>query len=194
MSELSGTDLSGTVLSSVDDRFPAIYGELRRLASAVSRSAPNPTLNPTALVNEAYLKLASSKEFPATSPAHFKRIAAQVMRQVLCDAARRRLAAKRGGVEAVRVPLDTRFEQKAAVSLEHVILMDELLERLRAMSPRQAAVVEFRFYGGLSDEEIAAQLDISEPTVERDWRAARAWLGTQLTTRSVSSSGPQLNP
>ena len=193
MSDLSGSDLSSTGLSGVDDRFPAIYGELRRLASAVSRSAPNPTLNPTALVNEAYLKLASSKEFPATSPAHFKRIAAQVMRQVLCDAARRRLAAKRGGVEAVRVPLDTRFEQKA-VSLEHVILMDQLLERLRAMSPRQAAVVEFRFYGGLSDEEIAAQLDISEPTVERDWRAARAWLGTQLTTRSVSSSAPQSDP
>jgi RNA polymerase sigma factor (TIGR02999 family) len=158
----------------LDERFPVIYDELRRLASALSRSNPVTTLNPTALVNEAYLKLAGSKEFSSTSALHFKRLAAQVMRQVLCDAARRRLAVKRGE-GASRVPLSDRLEQKDW-SVEHILLIEDLIEKLRAQSPRQALIVECRFYGGLSDEEIAKELEISKPTVERDWRAARAWL------------------
>ncbi len=169
----------------LDKRFGAIYNQLHRLAAALSRSKPTSTLNPTALVNEAYVKLAASKEFANTSELHFKRIAAHVMRQVLCDAARRKLSAKRGGQIAVRVTLDDDLQQNV-LSVEQIIVIDDLLEQLRAMSPRQAAVVEYRFYGGLSDEEISAELDISKPTVERDWRAARAWLGSQLINKYSS--------
>jgi RNA polymerase sigma factor (TIGR02999 family) len=164
--------------SGIDQRFPAIYEELRRLAAAISRGSPSATLNPTALVNEAYLKLAAAKEFSGTSALHFKCIAAKAMRQVLCDAARKRMSVKRGE-GAVRIPLQDDFEQKN-LSVEHIVVLDDLLEKLREVSPRQAAVVECRFYGGLTEEEIAIELGISKQTVERDWRAARAWLSSHF--------------
>ncbi len=182
----SADELYGEGKGNVDEHFLAVYQELRRLASAVSRGGAKQTLSPTALVNEAYLKLASSKELADTSPLHFKRIAAHAMRQVLCDAARRRGAIKRGGEAAIRVPLDDQFEKKA-MSLEQLFGIWELIEHLRELSPRQAAVVEYRFYGGLSDEDIAGELAISRPTVERDWRAARAWLASHLTGRGQSA-------
>lgn len=172
MAEISGN------ASELDERFPALYEELRRLASALSRSSPAATLNPTALVNEAYIKLASSKQFSSTSAMHFKRIAAKVMRQVLWDASRRKLAAKRGQ-GAARVTLDDQFEQKTW-NVEQILLLDDLLSKLRTISPRQADIVECRFYGGLTDEEIASELGISRPTVERDWKMARAWLNSQF--------------
>lgn len=163
----------------LNGKFPALYQELRRLAAAISRSGPNSSLNPTALVSEAYVKLASCDEYRDTSTSHFKRIAANVMQQVLTDAARRRSAQRRGGERAVRVPLKEEMEQKS-ISLENVLLMDDLLERLRAQSARQAEVVVLRFYGGLTESEVACELGVSTATVERDWRFARAWLLNQL--------------
>jgi RNA polymerase sigma factor (TIGR02999 family) len=162
----------------IDQRFPAIYDELRRLASAVSRGSQLSTLNPTALVNEAYVKLASAKQFATTSELHFKRIAAKAIRQVLCDAARKRLSIKRGE-GAAKVPLDDEFEQKD-LSVEQIVLLEDLVEKLGEGNPRAASVVEYRFYGGLTDEEIATELGISRQTVERDWRLARAWLISQF--------------
>ncbi len=120
--------------ANLDERFSLIYDELRRVASAVWRTSPNPTLNPTALVNEAYLKLVASENFPATSPLHFRRIAVQAMRQLLCDAARARLAAKRGGENTVRVPLHYDLEQKV-LSLEHLVVLNDLLDNLHKLNP-----------------------------------------------------------
>ena len=164
----------------LDARFLAVYAELRGLGAAVSRGLQSATLNPAGLVNEAYLKLASSQEFETVSPLHFKRIAARAMRQVLCDAARRRLSVKRGGEDFVRVPLGDDLGGET-FPVEQLVIVDELIEQLRALNPRQAAVVECRFFGGLGDEEIAGELGVSRPTVERDWRAARAWLSSQMS-------------
>jgi RNA polymerase sigma factor (TIGR02999 family) len=155
-----------------------MYEELRRLASSVGRSDPSETLNPTALVNEAYLKLAGSLEIEPASQLHFKRIAARAMRQVLVEAARRRTALKRGGGQ----PLVTFDEAVAGASRssEEVLALDSALQGLAEMNPRQAQLVEFRFFGGLEVSEVAEALQVSESTAERDWRAARAWLAVQL--------------
>lgn len=143
------------------------------------RGDPSVTLNPTALVNEAYLKLARSLPAPALSRQHFKRIAARAMRQVLVEAARRRNAGKRGGGAAL-VTLD---ETLAATieSSDQLLALDGALRDLAELSPRQAAIVEYRFFGGLDLPEIAEVLDVSGSTIDRDWRAARAWLATRLT-------------
>src|SRR6478672_3191914 len=157
-----------------DHLFTAAYDELRRLAASVRRDDPSRTLSPTALVNEAWLKLASSPEFAATSPAHFKRIAARAMRQVLVEAARRRTARKRGG----GAPLVTFDEDTLPpeVGSEQVLA----LEALARLEPRQALIVESRFFGGLDVRETCEILGISEATVLRDWRAARAFLAHEL--------------
>lgn len=161
----------------LNELFGATYEELRRLASAVRSRTPNATLNPTALVNEAWLKLAGSPGFAAMSPLHFRRTAARAMRQVLIDAARKRQTQKRGG--ELLVTLDGALEETIAVG-EQLITLDTALEELARMSPRQAAIVESRFYGGLEMSEIAELLNVSETTVLRDWRAARAWLAAEL--------------
>ena len=167
----------------LDDLFRIAYEELRRLASTVRRGDPSATLNPTALVNEAWLKLAGSPELAATSPLHFKRIAARAMRQVLIEAARRRKAQKRGGGEGVLVTLEN--WSAPAVSLgDELIGLDDALDRLSRMNPRQAMMIEGRFFGGLEITEIALLLEVSEATVRRDWRAARAWLAHELRRSS----------
>ena len=164
----------------VDALFDLTYAELRRLASSVKRGDPSLTLNPTALVHEAWLKLRRSPGLASTSPLHFKRIAARAMRQVLVEAARRRNAVKRSaGEHAVFVTLDEGFDQPS-VSADDILRLDDALHDLERMQPRQAALVESRFFGGLAIEETAALLQVSEATVLRDWRAAKAWLGTQL--------------
>ena len=164
---------------SVDELFTTIYQELRRLAYAVSRNSGNTILNPTALVNEAYMKMIGSGDLGSTPQLHFKRIAARAMKQVLVDAARRRVTQKRGGNHRVTVTLD---EQVAAyqVSIENITIVNDFLDKLQEVNPRQATVIECRFFGGLVNSEIADLLDVSEITVERDWRAARAWLATGL--------------
>jgi RNA polymerase sigma-70 factor, ECF subfamily len=161
----------------LDDLFSAAYEELRRLASAVRRNDPSATISPTALVNEAWLKLADSPAVANASPLHFKRIAARAMRQVLVEAARRRKADKRGGGLAV-VTLDDSMGPISTA--DDVLGLDAALESLARIAPRQAQMVESRFFGGLDVGETAALLQVSEATVLRDWRAAKAWLAREL--------------
>lgn len=162
----------------LDQLFSIAYEELRRLASSVRRGDPSATLNPTALVNEAWLKLASSPQFASTSPAHFKRIAARAMRQVLVEAARRRHAEKRGGGADITVTFDAGLQEPTYS--KDLLALDAALDSLAKLSPRQAAVVESRYFGGLDVPETAAMLNVSETTVMRDWRVARAWLAREL--------------
>jgi len=171
--------LGPTDRRTLDHLFSVTYEELRRLASTVRRGDPSATLNPTALVNEAWLKLAKSPELAATSRLHFKRIAARAMRQVLVEAARRRNANKRGGGGELTVTFDESL-RKSATCGEELIRLDHALDALAQMNPRQAVMVESRFFGGLDIPETAALLQISEATVLRDWRAAKAWLAHEL--------------
>ncbi len=164
---------------SLDNLFSMAYEQLRRLASSVQRNDPSATLNATALVNEAWLKLASSPSFATTSPLHFKRIAARAMRQVLVEAARRRHSDKRGGGRAIFVTL-TGLPGKASSCGEDLLTLEDALQELERIEPRQATLVESRFFGGLGVAETAALLEVSEATVHREWRAAKAWLKSKL--------------
>jgi len=166
----------------LDELFSLTYEELRRLASSVKRGDPSATLSPTALVNEAWLKLANSPHLGATSRLHFKRIAARAMRQVLVEAARRRNADKRGGAE-VTVSFDDSVGAPASCGQE-LLILDGALEELARLHPRQAMMVEFRFFGGFDISETAALLEVSEETIFRDWRAAKAWLGQELRRKT----------
>jgi len=165
----------------LDYVFSVTYEELRRLASTVRRDDPSLTLNTTALVNEAWIKLARAPEFTAMSCLHFKRIAARAMRQLLIEAARRRNAQKRGDGEVIFVAFDEIVTQSPS-SEKELLDLDAALSELATVDPRQAELVESRFFGGLEFREIAALLDVSEATVMRDWRATRAWLGQRLRT------------
>ena len=166
----------------IDDLFILAYEELRRLALAVRRNDPSVTLNPTALVHEAFMKLAGSSVLEGTSPLHFKRVAARAMRQVLVEAARRRQADKRGGAGMLQISLDD-WPEVASTSNEEFLTLDDTLNQLALINPRQEQVVEARFFGGLDVSETAALLNISEETVARDWRAAKAWLSSELRRR-----------
>lgn len=162
----------------LEELFSAAYGELRRLASLVKSDDPGATLSPTTLVNEAFLKLAAAPRFKVFSPLHFRRIVARAMRQVLVEAARRRNAVKRGG-DVVFVRLNESVVEGIS-SAGDVLALDAALDALERLNPRQAEVVVCRFFGGLDIAETAAALDVSEATVQRDWRAARAWLAKEL--------------
>jgi RNA polymerase sigma factor (TIGR02999 family) len=161
----------------LDDFFSATYEELRRLAASVRRDDPGATLSPTTLVNEAWAKLARSIPAPL-SPLHFKRIAARAMRQVLVEAARRRRAVRHGG-EAVMITFDESMNHQASTAND-LIALDEALDELARLNQRQAAMIEARFFGGLDIRETADLLGVSEATVLRDWRVARAWLAREL--------------
>jgi RNA polymerase sigma factor (TIGR02999 family) len=162
----------------VNALFDLAYAELRRLAASVRASDANATLSATALVNEAWLKLAASPPRGVEGALHFKRIAARAMRQVLVEAARRRHAEKRGGGIAF-VTLDAEAESVAA-SAGELLALDAALAELVRVSPRQAEMIELRFFGGVGAAETARALGISEATSLRDWRAARAWLAATL--------------
>jgi RNA polymerase sigma factor (TIGR02999 family) len=162
----------------LDFLFSVTYEELRRLASSVRQRDPLATLSPTTLVNEAWLKLQKTPGVAKSSSLHFRRIAARAMRQVLITAARRRQAHKRSGI---RVTLDD-FPGPALECDQQLLALDDALNELAVMNPRQALLVESRFFGGLAVGEITELLGISEATALRDWRAARAWLARQLTT------------
>jgi RNA polymerase sigma factor (TIGR02999 family) len=167
----------------LDDLFAAVYEELRRLASTVKRSEPGITLTPTALVNEAWLKLSRSPQLAHTSRLHFKGIAAYAMRQVLVEAARRRSAKKRSAGHAdALIPFDESLARPISTS-DDLLALDAALRDLAKLHPRQAAVVEGRFFGGLDHEELAEWLEVSPSTVRNDWRVARAWLHSQLAKR-----------
>lgn len=166
--------------AAVDYLFNVTYEELRRLAASVKRDDPGATLSPTALVHEAWLKLAHAGCFASMSRLHFKRIAARAMRQVLVEAARRRNARKRGGDrEVCFVAFEDALQQPSSGARE-VLKLDAALNELARLNPRQALMVESRFFGGLDVGETAALLEVSEVTVLRDWRAARAWLSQEL--------------
>ncbi len=168
----------GSERPELDAAFSVAYEELRRLAAGVKKSDPRSTMNPTALVNEAWVKLAAHPGFTWESDLHFKRIAARAMRQLLVESARRRHAQKRS---APLVTFDERLGTVAAANSEEEFLrLDRAIEELMRLNARQASVVESRFFGGMDVEETARVLGISEATVQRDWRAARAWLQTQL--------------
>lgn len=162
----------------LEELFSAAYEELRRLASMVRRDDRNATMSPTTLVNEAFLKLAGSPRFKAQSPLHFKRIAARAMRQVLVEAARRRHAGKRGG-GAVFVTFDESLGEQLTTATD-LLALDAALEGLARLQPRQAEMVVCRFFGGFDVVEIAQLLEVSEATVLRDWRAAKAWLAREI--------------
>ncbi len=163
----------------LDAVFSAAYEELRRIAASVRRRESSATLNPTALVHEAWLKLRGQPELANTSPLHFKRIAARAMRQVLVEAGRRRHALKRGGHDALIVTLDEASVAGEAWA-DDVVALDAALAALAKLDARQAMLVESRFFGGLSVAEAADLLGISEATALRDWRSARAWLALEM--------------
>jgi len=171
----------------LDGLFSQAYEELRRLAAAVRKGDPSATLNPTALVHEAWLRLGRSPGIAVASELHFKRLAARAMRRVLIEAARARRAEKRGGGQAL-----VTFDEELGASPcapDEIVALDAALEALARIEPRQAAMVEARFFGGLEVKETASLLQVSEATVLRDWRTARAWLAAELRRSESSPPG-----
>jgi RNA polymerase sigma factor (TIGR02999 family) len=163
-----------------DRLVPFVYDELRRIAQRqLVGERPDHTLETGALVHEAYLKLVGLERMEWRGRAHFFAAAAGAMRRILIDHALGRRALKRGG-GARPLPLDE-IEVAADGSLEELIELDRALRRLEALSERQARVVEYRFFAGMSIEEVAEALDVSPMTVKRDWTAARAWLNRELS-------------
>ncbi len=163
--------------AALDNVLPAVYAELRRLArSSLARERPGHTLQPTALVHEAYVKLVDQREVDWENRAHFLGIAAHVMRRILTQYAVRRRALKRGGGETPTVD----FGSGTSLSPEDVLQIHDSLEKLAAIDPQQARVVELRYFGGLTIEEAAEVLDISPASVKREWSMARAWLLREL--------------
>jgi RNA polymerase sigma-70 factor, ECF subfamily len=158
---------------------PAVYDELRRLARRyMARERPGQTLQATALVNEAYLRLMKEKEHPWKNRAHFCAIAAGAMREILVERARARGAIKRGG-SRVRVTLDEAIVSDGNSPID-LLTLHECLDRLAAMDPELAHLVELRFFGGLTVEEAAEVLQTSPATVKRGWALAKAWLKREL--------------
>src|SRR3989475_3387575 len=162
---------------------PRVYNELRRIAGhCMQKERPGRTIQTTALVHEAYLKLIDVKNVDWQPRVHFFAVSAQIMRRILLDRARRRVAAKRGGAVR-RVNLDQLPEVGSGRSRE-LIALDDALNALAGVDPRKARVIEMRFFGGLSVEETALVLKVSPDTVMRDWRLARAWLLAEMSRRS----------
>jgi RNA polymerase sigma factor (TIGR02999 family) len=164
----------------LDRLVPILHDELRRMAAGyLRRERPDHTLQPTALVNEAYLRLVDQRDLDWKDKAHFLGVAAHLMRLILVDHARARRAEKRGG-DAGRVPL----EEAVVAAIERdvdLLALDEALGRLGAMDAQLARVVELRYFGGLTTRETAEVLGVSTATVEREWATARSWLKRELT-------------
>lgn len=176
--------VAGGDREAVDHLLPLVYQELRRLAQhQLGRERSGHTLNATALVHEAYLKLIDQRDVAWQNRAHFMAIAAQAMRRILIDYARRRLADKRGGDVAV-ITYDEALHARAARA-EELVALDRALGQLHQRNERQALIVEYQFFGGLTHEEIAEVLKVSVVTVRRDWRTAKAWL-----TVALGAEGP----
>ena len=170
------TEASG--LPSESALFELVYGELRRLASSYMRQErQDHTLQTSALVNEAYLRLAGNRHLQSTDRQQYLRVASHAMRHVLVDHARRRSAQKREG--GVRVNLEE-ADPTDGTNLEDLLVIDTALHKLAEVDARQADIVELRYFGGLSVPETAEALNISEKTVKRDWAVARAWLRGEL--------------
>jgi RNA polymerase sigma factor (TIGR02999 family) len=164
---------------------PLVYPELRRMAKRqMARENPNHTLQTSALINEAYLKLLDGQDVKWQNRAHFFAVAAQVMRHILIDHARRHLYGKRGA-GAQHVPLEEGeiiTDERAAT----LVALDEALDSLGRLDPRRSQIIELKFFGGLNAEEISEVMSISPATVQREWRAAKAWLHHTISGRALS--------
>jgi RNA polymerase sigma factor (TIGR02999 family) len=164
----------------LEELLPLIYSELRRLAhNFLYRERPGHTLQTTALVHEAYLRLIDQRDARWQNRAHFFALAAQAMRRILIDSARRHAALKRGG-PAENLSLD----EAASISVEpdaSLLALDEALDALAELDPRQSRIVELRYFGGMTIEETAEVLETSPATIKREWAMARAWLHQSLT-------------
>lgn len=166
--------------SALNQLLPLVHDELRRLArNYLRREKPGHTLQPTALVNEAYLRLINQQHVQWQNRAHFFGLSAQLMRRILVDHARRHAYAKRGG-GALQVSFDEGMAGTEAKATE-LLAVNVALEKLTALDARKGRIVELRFFGGLNLDETAEVLNISSPTVQREWRAAKAWLHRLLT-------------
>jgi RNA polymerase sigma factor (TIGR02999 family) len=175
--------------TALDRLTPLVYEQLRRMARSYMRTErPGHTLQATALVNEAYLRLVDARDLDWRDRAHFFAVCARVMRRILVDAARSRAAIKRGGqVEHLEhsAPIDLDQLPNAGVEMSaQVCALDEALNALERIDPRRAQVIELRFFGGLTVEETGQVLQISPQSVMRDWRLARAWLARELSQSS----------
>jgi RNA polymerase sigma factor (TIGR02999 family) len=169
----------------LDDLYPLVYDELHRLARRyMSRERKGHTLQTTALINEAYVRLVDQRNVQWANRSHFFAISAQIMRRILIDHARRHAYAKRGG-GAQQVSLDE-VANLTSVRGSELLRLDEALKILAEMDPRRSQVVELRYFGGLNNEEIAGVLNVSENTVTRDWNMARAWLYQQLSESAAN--------
>ena len=175
--------------SALDKLFPLVHAELRRIAQRqMSQERPGHTLQATALVNEAYLKLAGQDGFEWHNRVHFFAVCAQVMRHILIDHARAHARDKRGG-GAVQVSL----EEGALIGgqpPEHFLALDEALHYLERVDPQKARIVELRYFGGLNIDETAEVLDISPRTVRREWRRSKAWLYRMITEGTTDETRP----
>jgi RNA polymerase sigma factor (TIGR02999 family) len=175
---------SGGDHDALDTLLPVVYRELRQLAARyVARERKGQSIQATALVHEAYLRLFKDKSLRWQNRPHFMAIAAHSMREILVERARARNASKRGGARE-RITLDDRMASVQATEID-VLALHEALERLTALDPRQAQIVELRFFGGLTNEEVARLLRISVATVKRDWTAAQAFLRRELDGQGV---------
>ncbi|HEX5689321.1 MAG TPA: sigma-70 family RNA polymerase sigma factor [Roseiflexaceae bacterium] len=179
-------ELTGGNRAALDQLVPLLYEELRKLAAAYLRRENRAhTLQPTALVNEVWLRLADQSQVNWQNRAHFFGIAAQMMRRVLVDHARRQQAEKRGAgfnLIALDENPNVKIEAAAEPSLD-LIALDDALRTLAQLDPQKSRVVELRYFGGLSVEETAEVLGVSEPTVKRHWRLAKAWLYGEINRK-----------
>jgi RNA polymerase sigma factor (TIGR02999 family) len=175
--------------AALDRLTPLVYDQLHRMARRYMRSErPGHTLQPTALVNEAFLRLVDTRDLDWTDRAHFFAVCARVMRRILVDAARSRASIKRGGqADRAEHPIAINLDQLPAPVTEmslQVCALDQALEALARIDPRRAQVIELRFFGGLTVEETGQVLRVSPQTVIRDWKLARAWLARELSQPS----------
>jgi RNA polymerase sigma factor (TIGR02999 family) len=165
--------------AAMDELLQLVYAELRRLAASyLRRERSDHTLQPTALVHEAYLRMVDQTQVRWQNRAHFFGVAAQMMRRILVDHARSQHAEKRGG-DAQKLSLDENIDVSGERAAD-LVALDEALSRLAEIDPQKSRVVELRFFGGLSVEETAEVLGVSAPTVKRHWRLAKAWLFGQV--------------
>src|SRR6476659_9512069 len=173
-------DWSGGDQRALERLLPLVYGELRKLAAAyMRRERSDHTLQPTALVHEPYLRLVDQRAVDWRNRAHFFGIAAQMMRRILVDHARRRQAAKRDAT-ALRLQAMSAEDEEASDRDPELLALDQALCGLESLDARQARIVELRFFGGLTVEETAEVAGISPATVKREWRTARAWLAREI--------------
>lgn len=166
--------------TALEKLMPVVYAELHRLARRyMRRENPGHTLQTSALVNEAYLRLVDAKSLHWQNRAHFFAVSARIMRRILVDLARERQGLKRGG-GAQRITLDEGMALSPRKDVD-LLALDEALQRLAALSARQSQVVELRYFGGLNEEEVAEALRVSPRTVRQDWSLARTWLYRELS-------------